>query len=104
MKKKRLTMIHTSGVMIPVFNGLCQELKGWNTAADHHLTRNYLFPDFVSAMAFVNKVGALAEEQGHHPDICFGWGKAHVTWFTHKIKGLHENDFIMAAKTNQLAG
>ena len=54
------------------------------------------------AMAFVNKVGDLAEAEGHHPDISFGWGYASVIFFTHKIKGLHENDFIMAAKVDLL--
>ena len=56
------------------------------------------------ALAFVDKVGAIAEEEGHHPDISFGWGYATVSVFTHKIKGLHENDFILASKIDQLPG
>jgi 4a-hydroxytetrahydrobiopterin dehydratase len=81
------------------------EVPGWQlTEGATRLERDFTFPDFQTCLDFVNKVGALAEEEGHHPDICFGWGKAHIVWFTHKIKGLHENDFIMAAKTNRLAG
>ena len=56
----------------------------------------------LAALAFVNKVGAVAEEEGHHPDISFGWGHADIVLFTHKIQGLHENDFIMAAKISEL--
>ena len=60
------------------------------------------FPTFVDALAFTNKVGALAEEEGHHPALLTEWGKVSVTWWTHKIRGLHRNDFIMAAKTDLL--
>lgn len=67
------------------------------------LKRTFRFGDFKEALDFVNGIGALAEDEGHHPDICFGWGYCTVELFTHKIKGLHENDFIMAAKINQLA-
>ena len=66
------------------------------------LERLFKFEDFSQALAFTNKVGELAEEEGHHPDILTEWGKVTVTWWTHKIKGLHRNDFIMAAKTDQL--
>ncbi|MCH7554731.1 MAG: 4a-hydroxytetrahydrobiopterin dehydratase [Proteobacteria bacterium] len=66
------------------------------------IERRFAFGDFVEALDFVNRVGALAEEQGHHPDISFGWGYCNVVLYTHKIKGLHENDFIMAAKIDQL--
>ncbi len=65
------------------------------------LVRALKFPDFAQALAFTNKVGALAEEEGHHPAILTEWGKVTVTWWTHKIKGLHRNDFIMAARTDQ---
>jgi 4a-hydroxytetrahydrobiopterin dehydratase len=67
------------------------------------IERPFRFPDFAAALAFVNEVGAIAEREDHHPDISFGWGYATVSLHTHKIKGLHENDFIMAAKINQLA-
>ena len=66
------------------------------------LQRNFSFDNFVEALDFVNQVGNLAEEEGHHPDITFGWGYCSVIFYTHKINGLHENDFIMAAKTNNL--
>jgi 4a-hydroxytetrahydrobiopterin dehydratase len=66
------------------------------------LERTYRFQNFVEALAFTNKVGALAEEEGHHPAILTEWGRVTVSWWTHKIKGLHRNDFIMAAKTDQL--
>jgi 4a-hydroxytetrahydrobiopterin dehydratase len=66
------------------------------------LERLFKFKNFVQALEFTNRVGELAEEQGHHPAILTEWGKVTVTWWTHKIKGLHRNDFIMAAKTDQL--
>ena len=66
------------------------------------INRRFSFPDFEDALDFVNKVGALCEAEGHHADITFGWGYADILFFTHKIKGLHENDFIMAAKVDAL--
>jgi len=74
----------------------------WSVIDEHHLTRAYKFPDFAKALEFVNRVGALAEEQGHHPDILLAWGKAEVTLWTHKVDGLTESDFIMAAKIDRL--
>jgi 4a-hydroxytetrahydrobiopterin dehydratase len=65
------------------------------------LQRVFTFPSFVAALAFTNKVGELAEAAGHHPALLTEWGKTTVTWWTHKIRGLHRNDFIMAAKTDQ---
>ena len=67
-----------------------------------HLERVFKFKDFVQALAFTNKVGEIAEAEGHHPAILTEWGKVTVTWWTHKIKGMHRNDFIMAAKTDRL--
>jgi 4a-hydroxytetrahydrobiopterin dehydratase len=64
------------------------------------LEKSFKFKDFAQALAFTNKVGELAEKQGHHPDILTEWGNVTVSWWTHKIKGLHKNDFIMAAKTD----
>jgi 4a-hydroxytetrahydrobiopterin dehydratase len=78
------------------------QLKDWEVVKNHHLEREFLFPDFKSALAFVNKVGAIAEEQGHHPDIYLAWGKARVTIWTHKIDGLTESDFILAAKIERV--
>lgn len=68
------------------------------------LERVFTFPNWAQALAFTNKVGQLAEEEGHHPAITTEWGKVTVAWWTHKIKYLHRNDFIMAAKTDQLYG
>jgi 4a-hydroxytetrahydrobiopterin dehydratase len=68
------------------------------------LTRVFPFPNFAEALAFTRQVGELAEEEGHHPALLTEWGRTTVTWWTHKIKGLHRNDFVMAAKTDQLAG
>ncbi len=82
-----------------------QQTPKWDLTDDTtRVRRSFGFDNFVGALDFVNKVGALAEEEGHHPDIALGWGYADVTLYTHKIKGLHENDFIMAAKFNALAG
>ena len=65
------------------------------------LERVFEFPDFVQALAFTNKVGAIAEEQGHHPALLTEWGRVTVGWWTHKIRGLHRNDFVMAARTDE---
>ncbi|HXQ74438.1 MAG TPA: 4a-hydroxytetrahydrobiopterin dehydratase [Pyrinomonadaceae bacterium] len=81
---------------------LLSQLNGWDVVQEHHLKKNYSFSNFAEALKFVNRVGELAEEQGHHPDICFGWGKAEVTIWTHKIDGLTESDFILAAKIDAL--
>ena len=66
------------------------------------IQRRFVFDDFASALAFANRVGEIAEQQGHHPDMTLGWGYCTVVSYTHKIGGLHENDFILAAKINQL--
>jgi 4a-hydroxytetrahydrobiopterin dehydratase len=68
------------------------------------LERVFSFPDFVQALAFTNRVGALAEDEGHHPALLTEWGRVTVGWWTHKIRGLHRNDFICAAKTDALIG
>jgi 4a-hydroxytetrahydrobiopterin dehydratase len=70
----------------------------WDVVDDHHLQREYAFDDFAAALAFTNRVGAIAEEQGHHPDIHLSWGKVGIEIWTHKIDGLTESDFILAAK------
>jgi 4a-hydroxytetrahydrobiopterin dehydratase len=75
----------------------------WDIVSEHHLVRTFKFPDFRSALAFVNRVGEIAEDQGHHPDILLGWGKAEITTWTHAVDGLTESDFILAAKIDQLA-
>jgi 4a-hydroxytetrahydrobiopterin dehydratase len=70
---------------------------------EHDITKTFAFPDFRQALGFVNRVGEVAEEQGHHPDIYLSWGKVEIKLWTHKIDGLTESDFIMAAKIDQLA-
>jgi 4a-hydroxytetrahydrobiopterin dehydratase len=67
------------------------------------LEKVFKFPNFVQALEFTNRVGAMAEEQGHHPALLTEWGRVKVSWWTHKIRGLHRNDFIMAAKTDEAA-
>ena len=81
---------------------LLSQLPGWEVVREHHLRKEYKFKNFREALDFVNRVGELAEEQGHHPDICFGWGKVEITIWTHKIDGLTESDFILAAKIDNL--
>jgi len=79
---------------------LCELDNGWQVIDEHHLEKQYKFKDFAQALQFVNKVGQLAEQQGHHPDIYLAWGRVKLTIWTHKIKGLHQNDFILAAKAD----
>ncbi|HUN82168.1 MAG TPA: 4a-hydroxytetrahydrobiopterin dehydratase [Phycisphaerae bacterium] len=81
---------------------LLAQVPGWGVEKNHHLIKTYPFPDFVSALAFVNKIGGLAEEQGHHPDIYLSWGMVRVQIWTHKIDGLTESDFVLAAKIDRL--
>ncbi len=78
------------------------QLQDWQVVNEHHLQKTYEFKNFRETLDFVNRVGELAETQGHHPDICFGWGKADVTIWTHKIDGLTESDFVLAAKIDRL--
>jgi 4a-hydroxytetrahydrobiopterin dehydratase len=75
---------------------------GWRIVDEHHLEKEFKFKNFIDALAFTNKVGNLAEEQGHHPDIFLAWGKVKLTLWTHKINGLSESDFVLAAKAEQL--
>lgn len=84
---------------------LIAETSGWALEEEAtRIRRTFRFKDFAAAMAFARRVGELAEEQGHHPDITIGWGYCSVAFRTHKIAALHENDFIMAAKVNALSG
>ena len=81
-----------------------KQTPGWElTHDDTRIRRAFTLDDFAEAMALVQKIGDLAEAEGHHPDIAFGWGYCTVVFYTHKIGGLHENDFIMAAKVNALS-
>jgi 4a-hydroxytetrahydrobiopterin dehydratase len=83
-------------------DALHTQVPDWTVGEEHHLTRNFGFLDFKQALDFVNRVGVVAEAQGHHPDILLAWGKAEITLWTHKINGLTESDFIMAAKIDQI--
>ena len=77
-------------------------LPSWRVVDGHHLEREFSFPNFRTALEFTNRVGNLAEEQGHHPDIYLAWGKVRITLWTHKIDGLTESDFVLAAKIDEL--
>ena len=77
------------------------QVPGWQVVDEHHLLKTFTFPDFRSALAFVNRVGEVAEAEGHHPDLYLAWGKVEVKTWTHKIDGLTESDFILAAKIDQ---
>ena len=81
---------------------LAAQVPGWEVIEEHHLRRRFRFKNFREALGFVNRIGELAEEQGHHPDIAFGWGYAEITVWTHKIDGLTESDFVFAAKVDTL--
>ena len=80
-----------------------KELDGWQVIDDHHLIKTWSFNDFASALAFTNEVGALAEAEGHHPDIFLAWGRVELKIWTHDVGGLTENDFVLAAKCDRLS-
>lgn len=82
---------------------LLKQVKEWKLSDDaKSISKNFKFKNFAEALAFTNKIGAIAEEEGHHPDLELGWGRVGVSLTTHAIKGLSENDFILAAKIDQL--
>ena len=82
--------------------GVAAELGGdWKVVEEHHLEKEFAFLDFKTALAFTNRIGAVAEEEGHHPDIYLAWGKVRVTIWTHKIDGLTRSDFVLAAKIDR---
>ena len=90
LKGEEITLVH-------------QRLAGnWQVIEEHHLRKEFGFRDFREALDFTNRVGELAEQQGHHPEICLTWGKATITIWTHKIDGLTESDFVLAAKIDRL--
>ena len=82
---------------------LLKQIPEWRIVDEHHLSKTYSFKDFAQPLALVNKIGAVAEEQNHHPDIFLSWGKVRVDIWTHKIDNLTESDFILAAKIEELA-
>jgi 4a-hydroxytetrahydrobiopterin dehydratase len=84
---------------------LVEQLSGWRVITredEKRLVRVFSFPDFSRALEFTNRIGALAEEQDHHPSILTEWGRVTLTWWTHKIHGLHHNDFVMASKSDRV--
>ena len=78
------------------------QVSGWDVVNEHHLLKKYTFPDFKTALDFVNRAGAIAEQEGHHPDLYLSWGKVGVEIWTHKIDGLTESDFVLAAKLDNI--
>ena len=84
-----------------------KKVDGWDVKADddkiYYLIKEFKFKNFLESQNFVNKVGRIAETEGHHPDIWFGWGYAKIKIFTHAIKGLHESDFVLAAKVDKIS-
>lgn len=92
---------------VPPLNGtelenLVAQVPGWQVVGGHHLWKAYTFPDFRAALDFVNRAGEIAETEGHHPDLFLSWGRVEVKIWTHKINGLTESDFILAAKIEQV--
>jgi 4a-hydroxytetrahydrobiopterin dehydratase len=79
-----------------------EQLPDWKIIEEHHIAKSFLFRDFKTGLDFVDRVGATAEQEGHHPDLCLSWGKVDVQIYTHKIRGLTESDFVLAAKIDQV--
>jgi 4a-hydroxytetrahydrobiopterin dehydratase len=93
----------TPAMSLPEARKFLQEIPDWELALDNRaIKRRIAFRDFMSALAFVNQLAAIAESENHHPDVMLGWGYAEVVLWTHTVSGLHENDFIMASKINLL--
>lgn len=108
-KLKNLKCVPCRGDEPPVTQNEVEELHSqvpdWDVEEHNNvkrLVKIFKFKNFKEALDFTSKVGRIAEEEGHHPVIVTQWGKVQVSWWTHKIKGLHQNDFIMAAKTDEL--
>ncbi len=81
---------------------LHEQTPGWQVVDEHHLSRTFKFKDFAGALQFVNQVGRIAEQEGHHPNICFTWGRVTIEIHTHKVDGLTDSDFILAAKIDTI--
>jgi 4a-hydroxytetrahydrobiopterin dehydratase len=94
------------GGVPPLAGGELEEMKrqvpDWTVVDGHHLVRTWTFPDFRTALEFVNRAGAVAEEEGHHPELCLTWGRVDAKIWTHAINGLTESDFILASKFDRL--
>jgi 4a-hydroxytetrahydrobiopterin dehydratase len=85
-----------------VVRSLLRQIDGWEVVNEHHLSKELKFSDFATALAFVNRIGEIAEAEGHHPDLALSWGKVAIRIWTHKMNGLTESDFILAAKIDAL--
>ena len=100
-----ITCVPCRGGVLPLKGeelvALQKQVDGWSVVEEHHIARTFKFPNFREALEFVNRVGELAEEQGHHPNILLAWGKVEITVWTHKPDGLTESDFILAAKIDR---
>lgn len=83
---------------------LHRQVDTWEVVRNHHICKTFPFPDFKSALEFVNRVAEIAEREDHHPDIFLAWGKVEITIWTHKIDGLSESDFVLAAKIEEVSG
>jgi len=99
--------IPCKGGVPPVRGDALRDLReklgcGWEVVDEHHLTKTFRFKNFAEALAYVNRVGQMAEEQKHHPDIYLAWGQVRIDIWTHKIDGLTESDFVFAAKAEKL--
>ena len=101
-KKCSMCVEAVAALEAPRRQELLSQLSDWAIVEDHHLRREYSFKNFKKTLEFVNKVGSIAEEEGHHPNISFTWGKASIEIFTHKVDGLTEADFVLAAKINMI--
>jgi 4a-hydroxytetrahydrobiopterin dehydratase len=88
--------------LLVLHNQLGGHAGGWRIVDEHHLEKEFRFANFADALGFVNRVGAMADEQDHHPDVLLSWGRARITIWTHKIDGLTESDFVFAAKCDAL--
>ena len=106
MKLTSMVCVACQGGMPPLkgkeIQVFLKKVRGWKVIKQHHIEKEFKFKDFKEALMFVNKVGKIAEKERHHPNIDFTWGKAKITLYTHKINGLHQNDFIVAAKIDEL--
>ena len=87
----------------PEVDGYLARVEGWGHQDHRRISRTFVFPDFVSALGFANRIGEIAESEGHHPDLLVAWGRVEVTIWTHKVNGLTESDFILAAKIDRIA-
>lgn len=106
LSKKKCTPaeVGTPALSVPEARELLKQVPDWDLALDNRaIKRRFTFKDFMSALAFVQKLAKIAEAENHHPDIMMGWGYVEIVFWTHTVSGLHENDFIMASKINGIA-